>query len=144
MNEQDNVELIKRFVALFNTHDIDSYLKFYDESYVGESELGPPICGSAGIRQRDEALFSAFPDFHLDVEQILAAGDHVVATARLSGTHKGKFLGIAPTNKQMTWNACSVAEIRGGKTVRTRLYSDHARLFEQLGVLSMPGSTAAA
>lgn len=47
-----------------------------------------------------EMMFSAFPDLRLEVEQTLASGDFVVARVRLTGTHKGNFAGVAPTNKK--------------------------------------------
>jgi predicted ester cyclase len=90
-----------------------------------------------------EMQLKAFPDLHIDIEQILASGDHVVVRARLTGTHKGNFAGIAPTNKSVTWRACNIVEVRNGKAIRGRIYADNATLLEQLGVLSLPRAKAA-
>ena len=90
-----------------------------------------------------EMQLRAFPDLRIDVEQILAIGDHVIVRAHVTGTHKGPFAGIAPTNKRVSLHSCNVVEVINGKAIRSRLYSDNASLFEQLGVLSIPRAKAA-
>jgi len=144
MAEKDNIKFAEQAIAALNARDIDGYLQRIDESYVGESEIAPgPIRGPQGVRQLLEMQLRAFPDLHIDIEQILASGDHVIVRAHVTGTHKGPFAGIAPTNKRVSWHSCNVVEVRNGKAIRSRLYSDNASLFEQLGVLSIPRAKAA-
>jgi steroid delta-isomerase-like uncharacterized protein len=138
MAEKENIQLAENQIAALNARDLDQYLSRIDDSYVGESETAPgPIRGRDGVRKNLEMLFGAFPDIRFEVEQILS-GDHVVARVRVTGTHKGNFAGIAPTNKSVSWRGCSVVELRNGKAIRGRLYADHATLFQHLGVLSPP------
>ena len=144
MAEKENIQLAEKQIAALNARDLDQYLSRIDDSYVGESEIAPgPIRGRDGLRQTMQMMFQAFPDLRLEVEQILASGDHVVARLRATGTHKGNFAGIAPTNKSVSWHGCNVVELRNGKAIRGRLYADHANLFQQLGVLSLPKAKAA-
>ncbi|HTC89606.1 MAG TPA: ester cyclase [Bryobacteraceae bacterium] len=144
MTENDNVEYATKQIAALNARDLDGYLSRIDESYVGQSETAPgPIQGREGVRQNLEGIFRAFPDLRIDVEQIIATGDSVVARIRMTATHKGSFAGIAPTNKSIALEACNVLEIRDGKAIRGRLYADNATLFQQLGALSLPRATAA-
>jgi len=137
MTEKDNLQVAKEAVAALNAHDIERYLKQIDESYVGESETLGVVQGREGARQMLTAMFQAFPDVHIELEQILASGDHVVSRAVVSGTHKGSFAGIAPTNKKVSWRSCNISELRNGKVTRSRLYADNVSLFRQLGVLPM-------
>ena|SRR5579864_4666781 len=144
MAEKDNIQLAEKQIAALNARDLDQYLGRIDDSYMGESEIAPgPIRGRDGVRKSLEMLFEAFPDLRFEVEQILASGDHVVARLRVTGTHKGNFAGIAPTNKSVSWRGCNVVELRNGKAIQSRLYADHASLFQQLGVLSLPKAKAA-
>jgi hypothetical protein len=62
---------------------------------------------------------------------------------RATGTHKGGYVGIAPTNKSIVIEACSVTEIKNGKTIHSRMYADNVKLLQQFGVLSLPRATAA-
>src|ERR1700730_107287 len=144
MADKDNIQFAEQAIAAINARDNDRYLKQIDESYVGESEIAPgPIRGPQGVRQMLEMQLKAFPDLRIDIEQVLASGDHVVVRARITGTHKGNFAGIAPTNKSVSWPACNIVEVRNGKAVRSKIYADNATLLEQLGVLSIPRAKAA-
>jgi steroid delta-isomerase-like uncharacterized protein len=144
MAEKDNIQLAEQQIAALNARDLDGYLSRIDDSYVGQSETAPgPIRGREGVRQSIETLFRAFPDLRIEVEQIIASGDSVVTRLRATGTHKGNFAGIAPTNKSIVMQACNVVEIRNGKAIKGRLYADNATLFQQLGVLSLPKATSA-
>ena len=144
MSEKENIQIAEKQIAALNARDLDQYLSRIDASYVGESETLPgPIRGPEGARQAISMLFAAFHDLRIEADQILASGDHVVARLRLSGTHKGNFAGIAPTNKSVSWQGCNVVEMRNGKAIRSRVYADNASLFQQLGILSLPKAQAA-
>ena len=138
MSEQDYRRMAEEAFQAMNAHDLDRYTKNLDSSYVWESELHPsPVRGPQEARTALETYLKAFPDLHFELEQITVAGNHVISQWQLTGTQKGEFAGIAPTNKTIRMQGCSVTEIKNGKAVRTRTYSDNATLFQQLGVLKI-------
>ena len=144
MAENDNTRFAQQQIAALNAHDVDGYLSRIDDSYVGHSETSPgPIRGREGVRQNLEMLLKAFPDLRVEIEQIITSGDFVVMRTRATGTHKGNFAGIAPTNKSIVVHGCNVIEVRNGKAIKGTLYSENASLFQQIGVLSLPKATAA-
>ena len=144
MAEKDNIEHAKQQIAALNARDLDGYLSRIDESYVGHSETRPePIRGVEGVRQYIQSLFIAFPDLMIEAEQVIASGDTVVVRMRATGTHKGSYVGIAATNKSIVIEACSVTEVKNGKSIHSRMYADNVKLLQQLGVLSLPRATAA-
>lgn len=59
----------------------------------------------------------AFPDMHIEVEDMIAEGDKVSARVAMSGTHQGEFQGIAPTGKQVQVRAIDIFRIANGKIV---------------------------
>ena len=80
--------------------------------------------------------FTAFPDLHFDIEQIVAAGDsHVVTRWRSKGTHRGPLANISATGKSATNHGCAVMELKNAKVSRAWVYFDNAHLLRQLGVL---------
>jgi steroid delta-isomerase-like uncharacterized protein len=143
MTEKDHVQLANQALAAINAHDINGYLKLVDESFVGESENLGTVHGHAGARQMLTTMFTAFPDLHIQAEEIIASGNHIISRSILSGTHKGTFAGVAPTNKKVTWHSCNVVEVKNGKAIRNRIYADNVSLLRQLGVLQMPKATTA-
>jgi len=144
MADKDNIQYAEQQVAALNAHDIEGYVSRIDDSYVGFSELAQgQIRGREGVRQYIETILRAFPDVRVEVEQIIASGDYVVTRSRVIGTHKGTLAGIAPTNKSVVVPSCNVVELRNGKAIQGRIYSDNASLFQQLGVFSLPKATSA-
>src|SRR5688500_5684626 len=55
--------------------------------------------GPEGIKQAATTYRNAFPDLHLEIEDLIAEGDQVVTRWRSTGTHKGELNGIQPTGK---------------------------------------------
>jgi steroid delta-isomerase-like uncharacterized protein len=134
MSETDNRRMMEEAIAALNAHDLDRYLRQHADSYVWELDAFPaPVHGHEGVRQVLADYFKAFPDLHFEIEQLLATGDHVVARWRVTGTQKGEFKGIAPTNRQVSARGCTVSEIRNGQIVRAASYSDQLTVLQQLG-----------
>jgi steroid delta-isomerase-like uncharacterized protein len=130
----DNLEIAKKAIAAINAHDIVDYLQYIDDSYIAESEIYPtPVRGKEGARQSFQTMLQAFPDLQLEVEQLLASGDHVIARYLVTGTHKGNFAGIPPTDRKVSWHMCNVLEIRNGRAIKNRMYGENLSLVRQLG-----------
>jgi len=70
--------------------------------------------GLEGVKQLFASLHAAFSDFHIDVEDMIAEGDKVVARVRGSGTHQGEFMGIAPTGNRVEFSAIDISRIAEG------------------------------
>jgi steroid delta-isomerase-like uncharacterized protein len=135
MSETDNRRMIEEAFEALNAHDPDRYVKSLDDSYVMESDAFPtPVHGREGAKQTLVMYFKAFPDLHFEAEQIITSGDHVVARWHATGTHKGEFNNISPTNRQVSTRGCTVSEIRNGHVVKSSMYSDQLALLRQLGV----------
>ena len=92
-----------------------------------------------GCRQMVKMLHTAFPDYRITIEDVVAEGDKVVLRFHWSGTHKGEFMGIAPTGKKVTVTAMSMHRIEGGKEVEQWGELDRLGMMQQLGVVPAPG-----
>jgi steroid delta-isomerase-like uncharacterized protein len=99
--------------------------------------------GTADDREGQKQFFavahSAFPDFHSTLEDMFAEGDRVVQRFTARGTHKGEWMGIAPTGKQMTVSGIAIHRITGGKIVEGWTSMDMLGALQQLGVVPPPG-----
>jgi predicted ester cyclase len=94
--------------------------------------------GLEGVKQLFSSLYAAFPDFHIDIEDMIAEGDRIVARVTGSGTHQGEFMGIAPTGNRVEFSAIDIARIVEGKIVEHWSNSDQLGLIQQLGVTEQP------
>jgi steroid delta-isomerase-like uncharacterized protein len=137
MTTQDNLHIARESFAAWNHRDVEGFLKRLDTKTVWESDVFPaPFTGHEGARQFFQLYVTAFPDLHLDIEQILPAGDsHVVARWRSTGTHRGPLADIPATGKKVSNHGCTVMELRNGKIGHAWVYFDNAHLLRQLGLL---------
>jgi predicted ester cyclase len=71
---------------------------------------------------------SAFPDYRLNINNLLIKGDQVMVRYTISGTHKNNFRGLAPTHTQMDITGIDLFRLDRGRVVE---YSDIAH---QIGV----------
>lgn len=143
MTEQDNLRIVHELVDAINAHDADAFVKHLDTSFVQEAETTGKLHGPGSARQRLNMMFQAFPDLAVNIEHAMASGNRVVMQLHYSGTNQASFAGIAPTHKTVTWRACVVNELRSGKAVHARIYSDNLTMFGQLGVVQIPKAASA-
>mgnify|MGYP006296516935 CR=1 FL=1 len=88
------------------------------------------------------AMFeAAFPKYELIAEDMVAEGDKVAVRATFRGIHKGNFVGIAPTSKEVTASGMLIYRIADGKIVEHWMNFDQMSLMQQLGVIPVPQQT---
>ena len=93
------------------------------------------LSGLAGAKQAHTALFTAFPDAHWVVEDLIAEGDKVVVRLTMHGTHQGDFMGIPPTGKEVTVPFIAICRFVGGKEVEHWGVGDMLGWLQQLGAI---------
>ena len=96
------------------------------------------IQGREPFRQLLSMYFTAFPDLHVTIEDMIVEGDKVVTRYTYRGTHKGDFMGIPPTGKQVAGTGISIMRVANGKALEEWINSD---LMQQLGVVPAPGQS---
>jgi steroid delta-isomerase-like uncharacterized protein len=116
---------------------VEAFVERLGANTVWQSDSFPAtFSGHAGARQFFQLYVTAFPDLHLDIEQILPAGDnHAVVRWCSSGTHLGPVADIPGTGRTATVRGCTVMEVNNGKVDRAWVYFDNVDLLRQIGVL---------
>jgi len=82
--------------------------------------------------------FKAFPDYKHSVEDVFAKGDKVVARCIYTGTHKGEFMGAAPTENKFKYLGIHIWQFKEGKIVEGWVLEDMLYLMNQLGMELKP------
>ena len=96
-------------------------------------EAAENVQGLEDFREFVTGFHTTFPDAHFNIEDMIAEGDKVAMRYTFSGTHKGDYMGIASTGKQVTATGISVSRIAGGKVQETWNYMDKLSILVQLG-----------
>lgn len=78
---------------------------------------------------------SAFPDFDMEIVELIAEGQKVVGHFRCSGTHEGEWLGVPATGRRFDRvDEIYVFEINDGKIVSAHGVEDNLSRMRQLGL----------
>jgi steroid delta-isomerase-like uncharacterized protein len=103
-----------------------------------ELTTGEDIRGLKDFKKSMGEYYDAFPDNHFAIDDILAEGDKVATRYTITGTHKGKYMGIPPTNKKIKLSAIEIDRIVGGKFVEGWIRFDSLSMMQQLGLAPTP------
>ncbi|MDQ2684348.1 MAG: ester cyclase [Thermoproteota archaeon] len=109
-----------------------SYFDFYDDSLITHGF--PPNLSNdkEGFKQFIHFLWKAFPDINITFEDIIVDENKVAGRYILSGTHKGEFMGIQPTDNQFKVYGMTVFYFQNAKIVKRWNLVDMVALIEQL------------
>jgi len=136
MSGEENKAIERRLKeAVWDRHDPDAADEFVDPDVEGHNSLLGPGLGRDGYKRAMRMAFSAFPDAQLTHEDLIAERDKVVERWTMVGTHRGEFMGIPPTNRQVTVRGIDIYGYENGKRVETWSQFDGLGLMRQLGVM---------
>jgi predicted ester cyclase len=76
----------------------------------------------------------ALPDWHSDVEQLIAEGEVVVERFTACGTHRAELMGAPPTGKTISLRGVNIFRVDGDKIVERWGCLDQLGLLRQLGL----------
>ena len=113
--------------------------ELYATDSVYHSSTGREIRGIKDYKQHVSDFYSAFPDLHFTIDDMVVEGDKVAVRLTGTGTHKGAFRSIPPTNKTVTVSMIQIDRIAGGKFVEGWSRYDTLGLMQQLGLIPKPG-----
>jgi steroid delta-isomerase-like uncharacterized protein len=92
-----------------------------------------PLRGPQAMKEIVTAFLVAFPDFAVEVKNVIGEGDRVALEYIASGTNEGEFMGEPATGNSAAWRVLHVFTLREGSIVEDVTVLDRLTLFEQLG-----------
>jgi len=135
MVEEENKAIVRRtWEELFNQGKLATADELISASFLNHAAPGS-LLGPASFRQLVMFYRNAFADVKFTIEDMLADGDKVVMRNSFSGTHKGMFMGIAPTGKRVSQEQIHIVRVANGQVVEHWAVRDDLSLMRQLGVI---------
>jgi steroid delta-isomerase-like uncharacterized protein len=117
MSESDNTALVRRwFEDVWNTRREATVHELLDGAAVGHLE-GLVTHGVAEFLAARAFILSAFPDFHITLEDTAAQDDKVAVRWSAEGTHNGEFLGVPATNTAVHFRGITWMRLSSGRIV---------------------------
>ena len=135
MSEQNKVIVRRMYDEVVGQGKLDLIDELVDPDVVEHEEFPGISPGREGVKEFFSMFRNAFPDLQFAVEDMVAEGDKVAARITIRGTHKGPFLDIAPTGKQITVDAIDIFRFASGKIVDHWGVTDQMSMMQQLGAI---------
>jgi steroid delta-isomerase-like uncharacterized protein len=135
-----NKAATRRFFERLSAGDLAVIDEVIADNFVDYEEMPGITPDKAGVRQFFSHARSAFPDFNVDVEDIVAEGDRVVARLTMTGTQRGEFMGIPATSRKVSLPVIDILRFANGKVVEHWGIMDSGLMMQQLGIAPAPGA----
>ncbi|KOV59445.1 ester cyclase [Streptomyces sp. MMG1121] len=130
-------ETVRRFLAALTTPgELPPLNDLLDEDIHSHDPINPQdTLGLDNARAEYRMWREAF-DFSFTIEDVLTQGDRACARWTWNATHKGDFLGIAPTGRQVAMTGTTMFRFGAdGKIAELWWQDDALGLMQQLGAL---------
>jgi len=145
MSEQNKTLVRRLFDELWNKGNLQVADEIFAPAYQHHDASTPDLGkGPDSEKKRVNMYRTAFHDLRLNMEDLLADGETVVARWSCRGVHKGELNGIAPTGKQVAITGVTIVHFTNGKIVEGFVNWDALGLMRQLGVVPEPTKSLAA
>lgn len=141
MSVEQNKAIVQRFIEeLWNNRNLDVADEIFAADCITHqlrsgAELVAAPRSPEVVKKHVAEWLIGFPDLRFTIEQMIAEADQVVARTVMQGTHTGVWLGIAPTNEQVSLRMITIHRIANGKIVEDWVLVESLGFFQQLGLL---------
>src|SRR5688500_11667704 len=123
---QENVEIVRAGFAAINRGDLEAMLEAYDPGVEFVTLLLGNHRGKEALRVLYEENRTAVPGYRLDPEELIDAGDIVIAVARMGGAGRVSQIGLGDL-------VAFLFTIKGGLVVRQQTFRNKAEALEAAG-----------
>jgi serine phosphatase RsbU (regulator of sigma subunit) len=133
MSVEQNKAIFRRYAEeVGNQHNFEIVDQIF-ERYISHQPDGSTLVrGPQDVKRFQREFHSAFPDFHINIEEQIAEGDKVVSRYTIRGIHQRAFRDMAPTGKEIEIKGVTIFRFSPeGKVVETWDSYDQLSLMRQ-------------
>src|SRR5215211_7272006 len=129
----ENKAIFRRYAEeVGNQLNMELVDEIFDRYISHQPDGSTLVRGPKDVKRFHRAFHSAFPDFHISIDEQIAEGDKVVSHYTIRGTHQGDFRGLAPTGKEIELKGVTTFRFSPeGKVVETWDSYDQMSLMRQ-------------
>jgi steroid delta-isomerase-like uncharacterized protein len=140
---EQNKQMIRQYFEAYDQQDTERIGQLVSRSnYTLHLSGMPSPMDWNGTKQFYAAAWSAFPDLHHDILDLVTEGNKIAVRYNIIGTHKGELQGIPPTGKEVSFGAMDFITLIDGKVAEEWEIADTMGLMQQIGAIpsSAPSS----
>jgi steroid delta-isomerase-like uncharacterized protein len=129
----------------FRAHDLDAFREVLaDDAVLRDPSSGQEHKGPDAIIDAVSVVLTAIPDLQVDVETVIASGEHAAAEVVRTGTHDGEMQlpsgTVPPTGREVRLPESIFFRVRDGKLVHMTTYVDRMHVMNAFGLMEEDGS----
>jgi predicted ester cyclase len=126
---------------LWNKRDQSAIERYLAPNYVEHNTNLPP--GRDGRWGFVSKVITAFPDYHAEIQEVVAEGDRVVARVQFTGTQNGPYDGQPPTHNKLVFQTADFFRFENGKIAEHWDVVNVLPRMVALGQITLPAAQAA-
>ena len=138
MSVEAQSAVIGQWIEAWNKQDLDAVKDLLAPGYVRHDANLPDVDGPEAELEFIAGVVRAFPDLQLRIEQVIVQDDLVAARLALRGTHRGPFLGVPATGREVAFESTEFFRLASDKVAEQWVVMNAMGLFQQLGVIPTP------
>ena len=135
--EELKASAIRMGEEVWNKGKVDLLDEYYTPDSVLHQPPFPDVQGIEIFKHQVKDTRTAFPDFRLTIDDVIAEGNKVAVRWTVTGTHTGpsEFIPVPPTGKQVSITGSYMARVEDGKFAEIWFFADNLGQFQQLGII---------
>jgi steroid delta-isomerase-like uncharacterized protein len=132
--EEKNKDIVRaNFEEFFNAHNIAAVEKYNTADTIIHFSDGDKTLEEDTTQL--QTFYTAFPDLHLTIDDLIAEGNKVAMVWTINGTHKSEFMGIPATGRRIELKGMDVYRMADGKIAEIWTSAEILGLMQQLGAI---------
>ena len=88
MNHETNKEIVRKYAQMWNEHAVHLAEEILADTYIDHAH--PELVGPRAIAQVVDKTLRAMPDFHIEIESMIAEDDLVALRETITMTRNGE------------------------------------------------------
>lgn len=141
----DSERIMREYIDIWNKREyskiqdvVSKSFVMYDPAAIDNNASGTKgeIHGPAALKTFIEKVVEGFPDFHVDILNMLSNNDLVMYEGEITMTHTGNFYWVPPTRRGAKFRYMGMVRIANGQVQEHRVYPPLLEIFRQLELTS--------
>jgi steroid delta-isomerase-like uncharacterized protein len=96
-----HADSMRGLYAALNARDLEGFGAMLADDFIEHEETPGLAPTKDGVVEFFRMYRAAFPDLHMEPQDVLTDGDRAVARVRATGTHQGDFMGMPASGKSV-------------------------------------------
>jgi len=133
-NAQTNAEIVRRVAdEVWNRGDLAVADELFADDFINHDPNPGGVTDLEGYKRWVGEWRAAFPDFHVELHDLIAEGDKVAARYTVTGAHQGELLGVPASGIQVAMKGISIYRLDHGEIAEVHHSYDLLGVGQQVG-----------